>query len=113
MISKKTFCETLTRMEELQQAEDTINKVFLNIGSQFNQFSLDDALSLLLRVLIESMDDDFEWITYFVFHLEYGKYFGESESFIPIDKDGNIVPMRNPEELYEYLVSSSIDKDCI
>lgn len=105
MISKETFCKTLQRMSELQAAEDAINNIFESVGSEFNQFSLDDVMTLTLNVLIEAMNDEEEWIVYYAFDMNYGKNFGKSEEFTPVDKDGNIVPMGTAEELYDYLLA--------
>jgi hypothetical protein len=104
MISKKTFCDTLNRMKELQTAEDAINNVFESIGSEFNQFSLDDAMMLTLNVLLDAMNDKEEWIVYYVFDMNYGRNFGNSEDFVPVDNEGNIVPLGTAEELYDYLI---------
>jgi hypothetical protein len=101
-------------MEVLQRASDQVNLVFEENAIDFNMFSYDDVFVLLLEVLTEDMyDENKGWITYFIFDLNYGKEYGTDRHLTPIDEDGNFVPARNSEELYQYLVEKATDKGFI
>ena len=114
MIFKKLFCDTLARMEILQRAEDQVNLVFEENAIDFNMFSFDDVFVLLLEVLTATMhDEDSGYITYFIFDLNYGKEYGTNNHLTPRDENGEFIPMRTSEELYQYLVEKATDKGFI
>ena len=105
MISKKVFCETLNRMEELGKVEDDINDIFRDHNMEFNQFSFCDYEDLLYNVLVDAMNDyELEMICYWIFDLDFGREYDDPDGLRAFDENDDIISLRTSENLYDYLV---------
>jgi hypothetical protein len=108
MISKKVFCETLRRMEELDAVETEVNDVFENHKIEFNQFSYCEYQDVVYNLLVEAMDDEeLGVICYWLFDLNFGKEYDDPNGNRHFDENGDIVPLRTAENLYDYLVKNA------
>lgn len=110
MISKKVFCETLSKMEELERVENEINDIFREHKIEFNQFSYCEYEDIVYNLLVDAFDDDeFGWICYWIFDLDFGHEYDDAEGLRAFDEDNNVIQLRTSEDLYNYLVET-LDK---
>jgi hypothetical protein len=107
MISKKVFCETLKRMEELDLVENSINDIFRDNKIEFNQFSYCEYEDLVYNVLVDAMgDEELGWICYWIFDLNFGHEYDDPEGLRAFEEDNSVIELRTAENLYDYLVKT-------
>lgn len=110
MISKKVFCDTLTRMEFLDNVEQKVNAVFEENKIDFNGFSYYAYEDLVFNILTEVMEDKSDgWISYWIFDLNYGTEYDKENGCRAYNDDGSIIPLRTAGELYDFILTE-LDK---
>ncbi len=109
MLSKEQFVEAMNAIKSQYEHDRFIAEKLAEVYPQsypanlmYENAQLISALVKVLQICMNDMNEDSEgntWITYFMHELDFGRenyrlkvYEGEEE-----------VPMRIPEELYEYL----------
>lgn len=107
ILSKENFVNAINALKE----QDEINEQFAHsMGKIFpNAFEADllppnttvvAGLEKLLKVL---MNDEYDWIQYFIYELDFGK---ENHRLKVYEKDGTEIPLETPENLYNLLITS-------
>ena len=111
MISKKVFCETLARMEDLERVENDINDIFREHNIEFNQFSYCEYEDIVYNLLVDAFEDEkMNMICYWIFDLDYGREYDNPDGLRAFDENNNVIPLRTSEDLYNYLVET-LDKN--
>ena len=104
MITKESFVILLDHIKtivknDIQRAE-LFSKIFPN-AFQANLLFDGDRTQRLVNVLQDIMSDEYEWISYFCWELDFGKKSKEIECY---DENGEVIDLSCPESLYDFLV---------
>ena len=107
MISKEEFIRIIKRLEETERTKNEIDKIIKEstdcIISDFtNASSLMICHEDIVISLLETMFDDKDTISWWIYDLEYGKKY---EDGCITEKDGTIIDLSTVEKLYNYLVN--------
>lgn len=99
MINKENFIMYMDRIKNLRTIEENINEA----GRKIDLFiSFAEHEQLVVDILRDSFDDQEEWISYFVYELDFGAKWHP----MCITANGIDVPMSNAGELYDVLERS-------
>lgn len=102
MISKKNFIKYLKKIKELDDAEDKITDSLRLIGSiDFSSFSLEKPITLALEILKDAIDDKYDYISYFIYELNWGQ--DKMAKNCVTEKDGTKRSLQTIEQLYDYI----------
>lgn len=104
-LSKKVFCETLAEMERLRRVEDSVNDLFEDEGIEFMSFSYGAYEQIMFNVLDEIFDHD-ETLAYWIYDLDFGSEYDDPNG-LRMTENEEIVPLRTPEDLYDYLTKNT------
>lgn len=105
-LSKKEFCSILERLKEAKDLVDKVDELFNksreNIENDFAngaslQISHESTVVKLLKII---MNDQNDWIDYFIYELDYGR---EYEAGMILDEDGKDIEISSGEKLYDYI----------
>ena len=97
-MTKKEFVAFMERLVELKEIEHDIIISFAMLGD-LNQFSLGKAIDLITDMLKHAMKDDTDWISYWLYELDYGK-----NTKLKVTKNGKRIPMKTPANLYDCII---------
>ena len=103
MISKKQFIKHMKDLKELYKIEDDIIKAFKKLDPDFGYFSLGKSISLIINILEDAFDDESEWISYFIYDLNWGKRWTKKSI---TDNKGKPINMSTLSELYNVLIEN-------
>lgn len=108
MLSKEVFVKCLNFMKEREAAMDQINKVFTEEfeDSVFYPYFRYDAM--LMKVLADAMNDEGDWISYFICEGHYGK---DLKPDSVSEADGTPIDITTPEKLYDFLVKEYFNRE--
>lgn len=102
-MKKETFIAIINAIEQhmtkVSSNSELLAKVFDNCNSA-DFIPHTDISEQLIKLLVLEFDDKAEWISYYCYDLDFGK---ESYRLKVTDSDGNIIPLNNPEDLYNLL----------
>ena len=101
MISKECFVNTICDIIKHAKLEEDINNLLK--GYDFCSFGFCEYESIVVKLLEESMDDTEEWISYWLYELDYGSEY--SDGCITTE-DNKIIDLSTPEKLYDFLVGN-------
>ena len=99
----KLFKETIEAIIAQQKHDDKCSDAFqLILNEDRVNFGYDNSILItaIFRLLKEVMQDEGEWIDYWVFDLECGK---EYKKGCATEKDGKEIKIDTIENLYKYL----------
>ena len=100
MITLEQFKSALSDIKRFQEAEDSINDGFKKLG-QDSRIMITEPESVVVRLLEAIFNDRGEWISYFLYQLDWGKKY---EDGCITDIDGSFIRLSTIEELYNFLV---------
>lgn len=108
MITKEKFFEILDYFQEINEFENSLNKVFKNNKRTTDfmdpaMFTDCYAIEYILDLLEDEFNDTDHWISYWIYELDFGK--------IPCPKymlDQNI-KIQTKEELYNFLIENKFE----
>lgn len=109
MIDKKTFVNALKAIEEQYDLIGEINDALSkhgDCGAILSGGQCADAIIDLLHEIFKEADEE-EWISYFVFDLNFGKNFHKGTVLC---KDGSEIDLFTAEDLYDFLISEQESK---
>ena len=105
-MNKELFVSTINSIKK-QTEIDIKNSSMLqemfpydSIYCGYNNSKLFNALNKILK---ESMKDEYDWIDYFMYELDFGKKYYDG---CVLDKDKSIIDLSNAENLYEFLIKN-------
>lgn len=102
ILSKGKFAEIIASYKELLDFTDELNNVFDKYncdGEIYPPMGTDTILTLLEYIF----DDRDEWISYWMFKLDFGN---EYEDGYVKDKDGKYISLKTSDDLYALLVDN-------
>ena len=112
LLTKEEFCKYINFIKDRIEAEDKINDLFTEefTDSIFMPYGkcIDKIVSLLSKIM--RCEDVDVWgtndIDYFIYELDFGKKWPEYSIYDACDA---LIPMRTPEELYDYLIKENFE----
>jgi choline kinase len=104
MLDKKTFTNLMKELLVLKEDEDNLNEAFKRFEPDFNYISFNRYESLIVKTLELTMEDDSEWIQYFLY--ERDAEFTNKK--IITDKNGKKLPFRSFSDLYDLINNKDV-----
>lgn len=71
MISKETFVQVMTHLEELDKKMDNIDVAMKALSSDFCGFYIPEVLDITMTILEDVFKDRHGWLSYFIFDLDW------------------------------------------
>ena len=84
----------------LRKDEDNVNKAMRKFNPDFGYFSLGRYETLFLQAMKEAMNDNSDWISYFVYDMSFGK---DAKEKSVTDKNGKGIPIKTLDDLYNII----------
>lgn len=100
MISKETFVKTINDLKSLDDRMDAVDLAFKNLNPDFCGFYVTEVFDVVLNLLAEAMDDEEEWISYFVYDRNWLKDFNIGDAEV----HGVPVVINSWEDVYDFIV---------
>ena len=100
MISKETFVKTINDLKSLDDRMDAVDRAFKNLNPDFCGFYVTEVFGVVLNLLAEAMDDEEEWISYFVYDRNWLKDFNIGD----VEVHGVPVVINSWEDVYDFIV---------
>lgn len=103
MLNKKSFVEYINFIKKMQDSEMRIYHVLREEITDFDGFIYSKYETKFVDLLAEVMDDKDEWISYFIYELDFGQNWKEGTV---TEKDGTDIRLQTPEDLYILLTEN-------
>ena len=101
MLSKETFVRALRLIQEQADIMDAVRQQLGRLGEKPTYFNIDSLhLQALLEVLAEVMEDNNDWIEWWLYE-DVEKLVSWEENGVEVTAD-----LTDPENLWEFLVSN-------
>ena len=100
MISKEYFCDTIKRLEELDNKINKVDSALRDICQDFNGFQIPEALNISISLLANIFKDNDEWLEYFIFELDWLKKLTPHSIIYP---DGTSPDIKDWGDVYDFL----------
>lgn len=101
MLSKATFVRALRMIQEQADIMDAVRQQLGRLGEKPTYFNIDSLhLQALLEVLAEVMEDNNDWIEWWLYE-DVEKLVSWEENGVEVTAD-----LTDPENLWEFLVSN-------
>jgi hypothetical protein len=100
-VSKEKFIDLMTRFKETQDAEAEVHIAMKKLSPYFGGFYLSKCDDLMLECIKLAMEDEYDWISYFVYDLQWGK---NPNKLYATDKFGKKIRLKTFGDLYQILI---------
>lgn len=109
IISKDEFIKAISKVKAVHEYQDGLNTYFSKNGCDGNLYQPDctDTVLNLLHTIFGKADEN-EWISYFVFELEFGEKYNQG---MIKDCEGECIDLSSTENLYNYLIELSNEEN--
>lgn len=71
MITKKTFVDTMNKLQELDEKLNTVDVALKNLSPDFGGLYIPDFFDITIDILQEVMNDKDDWLMYFVYERDW------------------------------------------
>jgi len=95
-MNKKDFIKIVKELVALKKIEYCLNEAFRKFDSNFNYICFGRYEELVVKMLELAMNDTSEWISYWLYECDCGKY---SKNKVK-DKKGKNIPLKTISDLY-------------
>jgi hypothetical protein len=102
-MKKEKFVQFLDDLQELYRIESEMTAVFMKLNSDFNQISFGKFESLIVKLLEEVMQDENEWISWWIYEADFGKKTKIANS-VTIEV-GKKFPLKDAGDLYDLIMT--------
>lgn len=103
-MEKNVFVKVINQMEELHREEEEFNDTLRKIDRDFGGgYIHSKSLSLLSGLLKELLSDEYDYIEFYMWELDFGKAYKDG---VLTEDDGTPIPLRTPEELYDLITNN-------
>ena len=100
MLSKKLYCKAINKIKELSVKSDSLEKELFTVGIEVN-IIVNPLEDLLVDILSESIGDEFDWTSWFIYDNDCGSRGLEARS-----GDGHIIKADTPEDIYDIIIGN-------
>lgn len=108
MLDKETFVKAINFIEERNNACMEINKLFAKEFEDSVFYPYFKYDNMLVEVLAAAMDDQGDWISYFLWGCDYGK---AMELGDVTEADGTPIDISTSEKLYDFLIKEKEERN--
>jgi len=108
MLSKPKFLKFITELQSLESDIEDVHKSLQKLDPDFGGFYLSRVNTLIVQLLQESMNDKEEWISYWIYELEFGSKWRKGTI---TDKNKKDIKLQTAEDLYSYLIKENKNGD--
>lgn len=71
MITKKTFVDTMNKLQELDEKLNAVDVALKNLSPDFGGLYIPDFFDITIDILQEVMNDKDDWLMYFVYERDW------------------------------------------
>lgn len=105
-MDKKKFAEYVNKIKSYIEKERAIDNSLRALSPDFGGFSMGEVLDDIVELLAKNVGDT-EWLSYYIWETDCGDNdCADSVS----DKDGNRIPFKTPEDVYNLIMEDRIDE---
>ena len=97
---KKEFIDSLKRIKVIIDNIDGVHKALKKLDPDFGGFYLANVETEMLHLLKIAINDDSDWISYFVYDLEWGKKWKKG---MITSRDGKDIPLKTINDVYNIM----------
>lgn len=103
ILSKKDFCNIIDKLKRNEEYIDKLNDVFKTYKSETQVFStgLESSIVEILEIIFNDTEEN--WISYWCWELDFGKYYSEGTV---TESNGKAIPLKTAEDLYDFLIAN-------
>lgn len=111
ILSEQEFVDILNRLREASDLQEQVDKLFRNSRENIeNDFCNAAALQIshessVVFLLKRMMRDQYEYIDYFIYELDYGRKY---EAGMITDENGQDIDLHTPELLYDFVSNNGV-----
>lgn len=111
ILSEQEFIDIINRLQEASDLQEQVDKLFRNSRENIEkdfcnaaalQISHESSVIFLLKRI---MHDQYEYIDYFIYELDYGRKY---ESGMIIDENGQDIDIHTPKLLYDFISNNGV-----
>ena len=102
MIEFDKFERYLLELKQLETIESKINDALSELSPDFGGFSMLRATELILELLKDVTNDNVDWISYYIYELNWGKDW--KEGTVTDTKTGKDIRLETIRDLYNLMV---------
>lgn len=102
-MEKTDFIELMNRYIELGEDVEKVDTALKTLSPDWGRFSIHRADQLILDLLKITMNDRYEYISYWLFELDKGKLWTKNSVR---DENGNTVKLKTLSDLYDVITSN-------
>ena len=105
-MTKELFIATINSIQkqiEIDRKNSSILQEMFPDDSIYCGYNNSELFNALNKILKESMKDEYDWIDYFMYELDFGEKYYDG---CVLDKDKSIIDLSTAENLYEFLIKN-------
>ena len=102
-MTKELFIATINSIQkqiEIDRKNSSMLQEMFPDDSIYCGYNNSELFNALNKILKESMKDEYDWIDYFMYELDFGEKYYDG---CVLDKDKSIINLSTAENLYEFL----------
>lgn len=103
MISKDTFVKTMHQLKKFDDDMNAVDEAFHKLNPDFCSFYLTTPADMVVNILEDVFEDKDNWISYFVFELNY------LDGYKPgcvLDANDEEIDVSTWEKVYDFLIEN-------
>ena len=110
-MTKERFCKIIKTLQTANDVQDQVNEIYRNSRENIeNDFGNAAALqisheSTVVFLLKKMLHDEYEYIDYFVYELDYGRKYKKG---MITDENGQDIDIHTPKLLYDFISSNGV-----
>lgn len=101
-MKKETFTKIINLIREQVKKEDKINDFFFEVYREYFPNTTASFIGDLIKIMGEELGDTDETIFWWLFYAPNGIQ-GDVKDDVLRDVDGDYIPVKTPEQLFDYL----------
>ena len=102
MISKKTFVNTIERLEIFEDKVNAVDEALSNLSPDFGGIYLPQPTAIVVDLLSEMFKDEEGWLSYFIYERDWLLDFKLGDIMINDEK----IKIENWEDVYDFLIKN-------
>ena len=101
-MNKQEFIKLMKELVAIKKAEDNLIKAFKKFEPEFSRISFSRYETLVVNSLVFGMNDEHNWINYWIYDWEMGKRDGN------VEHKGQKIPSKTLSNLYDLITNRDI-----
>jgi len=105
MMKKQIFIKLMTELIKIKKDEDNLNNAFRKFEPDFNFISFGRYQTLIVNTLKEAINDEHDWISYWLYELNNGK---EAKKNTVTNENGKNISIKTLNDLYNIITEKLV-----